>query len=65
MKHILGIHSRASNWTVEGETNRNSVIPHIDKRRIMRFYNHLRNSENPIVIGSLKLSMELNEERKT
>ena len=29
------------------------------------FYNHLRNSESPIIIDSLKLSVELNEEGKT
>ena len=29
------------------------------------FYNHLRNSESPIIIDSLKLSMDLNEEGKT
>ena len=29
------------------------------------FYNHLRNSESPIIIDSLKLSMELNEEGET
>ena len=32
LKHILGLHSRASNWVVESETNRNSVItPHCQK----------------------------------
>ena len=45
-------------------TNRNSVIPHI-VRRMKGFYNHLRNSESPIIIDSLKLSKELNEEGKT
>ena len=64
LKHNLGVHSRASNWAVESKTNRNSVIPHI-VRRIIGFYNHLRNSESPIIINSLKLSMELNEEVKT
>ena len=64
LKHILGVHSRASNWAVESETNRNSVIPHI-VRRMIGFYNHLRNSESPIIIDSLKLSVELNEEGKT
>ena len=29
------------------------------------FYNHLRNSESHIIIDSLKLSMELNEEGET
>ena len=29
------------------------------------FYNHLRNSKSPFIIGSLKLSMGLNEEGKT
>ena len=29
------------------------------------FYNHLRNSESPIIIDSLKLSVDLNEEGKT
>ena len=58
------MHSRASNWAVESETNRNSVIPHI-VRRMIGFYNHLRNSESPIIIDSLKLSVELNEEGKT
>ena len=61
LKHILGVHSRASNWAVESETNRNSVIPHI-VRRMIGFYNHLRNSESPIIIDSLKLYVELNEE---
>ena len=55
------MHSRASNWAVESETNRNSVIPHII-RRMIGFYNHLRNSESPIIIDSLKLYVELNEE---
>ena len=64
LKHIFGVHSRASNWAVESETNRNSVIPHI-VRRMIGFYNHLRNSESPIIIDSLKLSVELNEEGKT
>ena len=45
-------------------TNRNSVIPDI-VRRMKGFYNHLRNSESPIIIDSLKLSVELNEEGKT
>ena len=61
LKHILGVHSRASNWAVESETNRNSVIPHI-VRRMIGFYNHLRNSESPIIINIL---MELYEEGKT
>ena len=52
------MHSRASNWAVESETNRNSVIPHI-VRRMIGFYNHLRNSESPIIIDSLKLYVEL------
>ena len=64
LNHILGVHSRASNWAVESETNRNSVIPHI-VRRMIGFYNHLRNSESPIIIDSLKLSVELNERGKT
>ena len=51
LRHILGVHSRASNWPVESETNRNSVIPHI-VRRMIGFYNHLRNSESPIIIDS-------------
>ena len=55
------MHSRASNWAVESETNRNSVIPHI-VRRMIGFYNHLRNSESPIIIDSLKLYVELNVE---
>ena len=55
------MHSRASNWAVESETNRNSVIPHII-RRMIGFYNHLRNSESPIIIDSLKLYVGLNEE---
>ena len=55
------MHSRASNWEVESETNRNAVIPHII-RRMIGFYNHLRNSESPIIIDSLKLYVELNEE---
>ena len=29
------------------------------------FYTHLRNLESPIIINSLKLSMELDEEGKT
>ena len=29
------------------------------------FYNHLRNSKSPFIIGSLKLLMGLNEESKT
>ena len=29
------------------------------------FFNHLRNSESPIIIDSLKLPVELNEEGKT
>ena len=64
LKHILCVHSRASNWAVESETNRNSVIPHV-VRRMIGFYNHLRNLEIPIIIDSLKLSVELNEEGKT
>ena len=59
MKHILGAHSQASNWAVESETNKNSVISHI-VRRMIGFYHHLRKSESPIIINSLKLSMELN-----
>ena len=55
------MHSRASNWAVESETNRNSVIPNI-VRRMIGFYNHLRISESPIIIDSLKLYVELNEE---
>ena len=34
LKHILGVHSGASNWAVESKTNRNSVIPHIVRRMI-------------------------------
>ena len=64
LKHILSVHSRAYNWVVESETNRNPVIPHI-VRRMIGFYNHLKNSESPIIIDSLKLSVELNEEGKT
>ena len=59
MKHILGAHSQASNWAVESETNKNLVISHI-VRRMIGFYHHLRKSESPIIINSLKLSMELN-----
>ena len=55
------MHSRASKWAVESETNRNSVIPHI-VRRMIGFYNHLGISESPIIIDSLKLYVELNEE---
>ena len=55
------MHSRASNWAVESEANRNAVIPHII-RRMIGFYNHFRNSESPIIIDSLKLYVELNEE---
>ena len=29
------------------------------------FYNHLRNSESPVIIDSLKLSVELKEEGET
>ena len=57
LKYILGVHSRASNWAVESETNRNSVIPHI-VRRMIGFCNHLGNSESHIIIDILKLSME-------
>ena len=32
LKHILGAYSQASNWVVESETNRNSVIPYIVRR---------------------------------
>ena len=32
LKHILGVYSQASNWAVESETNRNSVILHIVRR---------------------------------
>ena len=39
-------------------------MPHIVIRMI-GFYDHLRNPESPIIISSLKLSMELNEEGKT
>ena len=62
--HILGVHSRAYNRAVESKINRNSLITHIVGRMI-GFYNHLSNSESPIIIDSLKLSMELNEEDKT
>ena len=55
------MHSRAPNWAVESETSRNSIILHI-VRRMIGFYNHLRNSESPIIIDSLKLYVELNEE---
>ena len=58
------MHSRASNWALESETNKNSVILHIVQRMI-GFYNHLRNSESLIIINILKLSMELYEEGKT
>ena len=64
LKHILGVHSRRSTWAVESKTNRNYVIPYV-VRRMIGFYNHLRKSESPIIIDSLKLSMELNEEGKT
>ena len=65
LKHILGVHSWwASNWAVESETIRNSVILHIVKGMI-GFYNHLRNSESPVIIDSLKLSVELKEEGET
>ena len=55
------MHSRALNWAVESKTNRTSVIPHI-VRRMIGFYNHLRNSESTVIIDSLKLYVELNEE---
>ena len=61
---ILGVHSRAYNRAVESKANRNSFIPLIVGRMI-EFYNHLSNSESPIIIDSLKLSLELNEEDKT
>ena len=64
LKHILAVHSWASNWAVESKTNRNSVIPCI-VRRMIGFYDHLRNLESPIIIDSLNLSVELNEEGKT
>ena len=64
LKHILGVHFRASNWAVESEANRNSVITHI-VRRMIGFYTHLGNSESPIIIDSLKSPLELNEEGKT
>ena len=64
LKHILGVHSRSSNWGVESETNRNSIIPLIIKRMI-GFYSHLENSESPIVLESLQLSKQMNKDGKT
>ena len=63
LKHIIGVHFQASNWAVESKTSRNPDIPHI-VRRMIGFYNHLRNSESPI-INSLKLPVELNQKGKT
>ena len=34
-------------------------------RRMIGFYDHLSTAESPIIIDSLKLSVELNEEDKT
>ena len=64
MKYILRVYSRGSTWAVETETNRNYVIPYV-VRRMIGFYRHLRNPESSIIIDSLKLSMELNEDGKT
>ena len=45
LKHILGVHSRASNWAVESETNRNCHTPHCKKNnRILQSSKKLRKS---------------------
>ena len=63
LKHILGVHSRTSNWAVESETNRNSAIPSILKKMV-GFYDHLKSSESPIILESIQLSEQLNKDIK-
>ena len=45
LKHNLGVHSRASNWAVESETNRDCHTPHCKKNnRILQSSKKLRKS---------------------
>ena len=44
LKHILGVHSRASNWAVESETNRNSVTHCKKNDRILQSSEKFRKS---------------------
>lgn len=62
-KHIIGVNLQSSNWTVESETNRNSILHMI--RIMIRFYNYFKNSESYIVFDSLQLLMELDKDEKT
>ena len=61
IKQILGVNSKASNWTVLGETNRSSLIPGIMTRMIL-FWKHLQHSPSPTIQETAKLSKALHEE---
>ena len=62
--NIFGACSPLSKWAGETETNRKSAVPLII-RRMIGFYNHLKNSESPIILDSLQLSMEVGKDDKT
>ena len=64
LKHILGVHSRVSNWAVKSETNRKSIITKVIKK-MGGFLNHIRESESPIVQDTLDLAKNLHTEGKT
>ena len=64
LKHILGVHSRVSNWAVESETNRNSIIVKIIKK-MGGFLKHTIDSESPIVQDTLELAKQLHSEGQT
>ena len=64
LTRILDVNTRSSNWIVESETKRNSVILYII-RGMIGLYNHSKSSESPIILDSLQLSVQRNKDSKT
>ena len=64
LKHILGFHQRSSNWAVRSETKRNSVLVKVINRMI-GLWNHLNQSESPLIQDTLALAKTLHNEGTT
>ena len=64
LKRILGVHAHTSNWAVKSKTNRNSILIKIIKRMI-GFWSHIKESENPITQDTLKLTDRIYNESNT
>lgn len=63
-KHVLCVNSRTSNWEVQSETNRPSIVSLI-LIRLVRYQNHVTESSSPIIQETLEPFKQLHKEAKT